>query len=85
MTNSQMIEGRFVRWAAYRRAERFIRENAGKGHTLLIQNYGVCAAIKITAKTAELVFARKNGLFVQRGNRAICVWDRAVSCQISAN
>jgi hypothetical protein len=84
LTNSQMVSGRFERWAKYRRAVRFIREQTAAGRVVFLQNPGICAAIKITAKTAELVIARKSGLYVQRGKNAVCVWDRAVFCRITA-
>ena len=84
LTNAQMIAGRFAAWARYRKAVRFIQEQASACRTVYIQNSGIAAGIKITPKTKDCVFAKRSGLYVQRGKRLVCVMDRSVVCRITA-
>jgi len=65
MNNSEMIAGRFERFARYRRLFRLINENLANGKVIFASTY--IRSIKLTAKNNGNLKANKNGLWIQSG------------------
>lgn len=65
MKNSDMIENRFGRWAAYRKQIAEIRKTLSNGGEIVIATY--TRAVRYDARHIEMFKANKSGAWVQRG------------------
>ena len=65
MKNSEMIAGRFLRWAKYRKLEKAIRAELAKGNTVIASTY--TRHTKLTTANNGEMKATRNGLWIGHG------------------
>jgi hypothetical protein len=76
LTNSQMIAGRFLRYARTRKRIAWIKGQLAKGHIVQLATY--TKATNYHAHHADMFKATKAGAFVRRGKS----WDCIDLCEL---
>jgi hypothetical protein len=71
MTNNQMIEGRFLRWHRARVMVAAIVRNLTEGRTVVIAT--MTQATRFDHRHVAMFKAAKNGAFLQRGRKWVCI------------
>lgn len=71
MTNEQMIEKRFSRWANYRKMISNIKKTLAADGEIHIVGYG--RVVKCDKRHVEMFKATKSGAYVQRGKNWDCL------------
>lgn len=79
LTNAQMIEGRYLRWAKARAKVAWIVARLNEGREVYICT--ATRATKLSKKHIEMVRAAKNGAYMQSGRKWVCI----DYCQIEAH
>ena len=68
LKNSQMIGGRFARWARYRARERWIKSHLNAGRTVYVKT--AARITKLTARNDGGVHSTRNEIWLRRGQKS---------------